>query len=52
MRYVVANTIEESNVLSRQRKKMQLAGGGFGSKHAQSTERLQSLMVRTHHDIL
>ncbi|CAO2653805.1 Nn.00g032160.m01.CDS01 [Neocucurbitaria sp. VM-36] len=29
-RYITANTVEESNVLDRQKRKLQLAGGGFG----------------------
>ncbi|KAJ4287020.1 hypothetical protein N0V90_012901 [Kalmusia sp. IMI 367209] len=29
-RYITTNTVEESNVLDRQKRKLQLAGGGFG----------------------
>ncbi|KAF6824281.1 DNA repair protein rad5 [Colletotrichum musicola] len=44
VRYIMRGTIEDSNVLSRQHKKLQLADGGFskGGK-AISDERLQSL---------
>ncbi|KAF2267626.1 hypothetical protein CC78DRAFT_511815 [Lojkania enalia] len=30
VRYITVHTIEESNVLDRQKRKLQLAGGGFG----------------------
>ena len=30
IRYVMAHTVEESNVLDRQKRKRELAGGGFG----------------------
>ncbi|KAG9233940.1 SNF2 family N-terminal domain-containing protein [Amylocarpus encephaloides] len=45
VRYIMKNTVEESNVLSRQRQKLKIASGGFTKgKGRISNERLQSLM--------
>ncbi|KAF2178005.1 hypothetical protein K469DRAFT_676470 [Zopfia rhizophila CBS 207.26] len=51
IRYIMEHTVEEvhnqqSNVLSRQRTKLQLAGGGFGKGKDAASERLQSMLVR------
>jgi SNF2 family DNA or RNA helicase len=44
MRYIMRDTVEESNVLSRQRTKLQLAGGGFGKSKDSSSEQLQAML--------
>ncbi|KAK4196327.1 SNF2 family N-terminal domain-containing protein [Triangularia verruculosa] len=45
VRYIVKETIEDSNVLSRQEAKLQLASGGFGKrKRGIPTERFQTLL--------
>ncbi|EFY98115.2 DNA repair and recombination protein RAD5C [Metarhizium robertsii ARSEF 23] len=51
VRYVVIDTIEESNILGRQRKKLQLVDGGFGKDKDMISERLRPLlnMVETHY---
>ncbi|KAL7894024.1 SNF2 family N-terminal domain-containing protein [Trichoderma sp. TUCIM 5745] len=46
IQYVMMNSVEESNVLSRQRKKLELAGGGFSKGKNMSSERFQELLVR------
>ncbi|CAI7672606.1 unnamed protein product [Penicillium manginii] len=38
VRYIMESTVEESNVLSRQRKKRQLAGGGFKKRNQENIE--------------
>lgn len=43
-RYIMKDTVEESNVLSRQRSKLQLAGGGFGKSKSASSEQLQEML--------
>ncbi|GAW19058.1 hypothetical protein ANO14919_085420 [Xylariales sp. No.14919] len=43
MRYITIDTIEESNVLFRQKRKLELAGGGFNKGKDMSSERLQAL---------
>ncbi|WKT53622.1 Helicase superfamily 1/2, ATP-binding domain [Fusarium oxysporum f. sp. vasinfectum] len=44
IRYIVKNTIEEAGVLSRQRRKIQLAGEGFAKRKDMPPETLQSLL--------
>ncbi|KAJ5090486.1 hypothetical protein N7532_009170 [Penicillium argentinense] len=44
VRYLMQGTVEESNVLSRQRTKLQLAGGGFQKRNHAGSESLQSLL--------
>ncbi|KAI9662396.1 MAG: hypothetical protein M1821_008563 [Bathelium mastoideum] len=41
-RYIMMDTVEESNVLSRQRRKLQLAGGGFSK--SSSSDEMQSML--------
>ncbi|KAI0805705.1 SNF2 family N-terminal domain-containing protein [Xylaria sp. FL0064] len=43
IRYFMIDTIEENNVLFRQRKKLELAGGGFNKRRDMPHERLQAL---------
>ncbi|KAI3335700.1 SNF2 family N-terminal domain-containing protein [Ustulina deusta] len=43
IRYVMIDTIEEKNVLFRQKKKLKLAGGGFNKGKEVPSERLQAL---------
>ncbi|KAI9167943.1 matrix-associated actin-dependent regulator [Paramyrothecium foliicola] len=44
IRYIMKDTVEDSNVLSRQRKKLDLAGGGFSQKRkTMSLEKLETL---------
>ncbi|KAI1084231.1 SNF2 family N-terminal domain-containing protein [Whalleya microplaca] len=43
MRYIMKGTIEESNVLSRQQRKLELAGGGFNKRKDMQSKRLQAL---------
>ncbi|KAI1121432.1 SNF2 family N-terminal domain-containing protein [Nemania abortiva] len=43
IRYVMAGTIEESNVLFRQQRKLELAGGGFNKGKTMSPEKAQAL---------
>ncbi|KAI1091078.1 SNF2 family N-terminal domain-containing protein [Rostrohypoxylon terebratum] len=43
MRYIVADTIEDKNVLSRQVRKLELAGGGFNKRKDMQPDRLQAL---------
>ncbi|KAI1205005.1 SNF2 family N-terminal domain-containing protein [Annulohypoxylon truncatum] len=42
-RYIMIGTIEESNILSRQQRKLELAGGGFNKRKDMQPERLQAL---------
>jgi SNF2 family DNA or RNA helicase len=45
VRYIMKNTVEESNVLSRQTHKLNLAGGGFAKgKGGIPSEIMQSVM--------
>ncbi|OQD67879.1 hypothetical protein PENPOL_c003G05250 [Penicillium polonicum] len=44
VRYIMEGTIEESNVLSRQRKKLQLTKGGFQKSDHTASDRIQSLL--------
>ncbi|KAL7933254.1 SNF2 family N-terminal domain-containing protein [Trichoderma chlorosporum] len=44
VRYVMMHTVEESNVLSRQRRKLELAGGGFSKGKDMSSERFKALL--------
>ncbi|KAF1995033.1 hypothetical protein P154DRAFT_475038 [Amniculicola lignicola CBS 123094] len=44
VRYIMEDTVEESNVLSRQRTKLQLAGSGFGRSKEASSEQLQAML--------
>ncbi|UKZ69784.1 uncharacterized protein TrAtP1_010788 [Trichoderma atroviride] len=44
IRYVMMHTVEESNVLSRQRRKLELAGGGFSKEKDMMSERFQALL--------
>ncbi|KAF2492652.1 hypothetical protein BU16DRAFT_620011 [Lophium mytilinum] len=44
IRYIMRNTIEESNVLSKQEKKRQLAGGGFRNGKTVQPEKLHALL--------
>ncbi|KAJ3454414.1 hypothetical protein MRS44_018308 [Fusarium solani] len=45
VRYIVKDTVEQADVLSRQRRKIHLAGGGFGKgKEDMPPETLQSLL--------
>ncbi|XDG06032.1 hypothetical protein ABKA04_005647 [Annulohypoxylon sp. FPYF3050] len=43
MRYIVRDTIEDKNVLSRQERKLELAGGGFNKRKDMQPDRLQAL---------
>ncbi|TDZ38462.1 DNA repair protein RAD5B [Colletotrichum spinosum] len=43
VRYVMKDTVEDSNVLSRQRRKLRLADGGFSSKRNMSADRLETI---------
>jgi len=44
IRYIMEGTVEESNVLSRQKTKLHLAGGGFGKSKDSSSEQLQAML--------
>ncbi|KAJ5870881.1 SNF2 family N-terminal domain-containing protein [Penicillium solitum] len=44
VRYIMEGTVEESNVLSRQRKKLQLTKGGFQKSDHTASDRIQSLL--------
>jgi len=44
IRYIMKNTVEESNVLSRQKKKLGLAGGGFGASRQVLLEQHQAIL--------
>lgn len=44
IRYIMKDTVEQSNVLSRQRAKLDLAGGGFGKGKDATSERLRSAL--------
>jgi SWI/SNF-related matrix-associated actin-dependent regulator of chromatin subfamily A3 len=44
IRYIMQDTVEESNVLSRQRSKLQLVGGGFGKSKNASSEQLREML--------
>ncbi|KAJ8122902.1 hypothetical protein ONZ43_g1019 [Nemania bipapillata] len=43
VRYIMIDTIEESNVLFRQKRKLELVGGGFGKGKTMSPETFQAL---------
>ncbi|KAI1451391.1 SNF2 family N-terminal domain-containing protein [Annulohypoxylon moriforme] len=43
VRYIMIGTIEESNVLSRQQRKLELAGSGFNKRKDMQPERRQAL---------
>ncbi|KAH7308435.1 SNF2 family N-terminal domain-containing protein [Stachybotrys elegans] len=43
IRYIMKGTVEESNVLSRQQRKLELAGGGFGKGRDMAPETRQAL---------
>ncbi|KAH9240166.1 hypothetical protein K456DRAFT_1826169 [Colletotrichum gloeosporioides 23] len=46
VRYIMRDTVEDSNVLSRQRRKLQLANEGFSTRRKRiSSERLETLSV-------
>ncbi|KAF2807331.1 uncharacterized protein BDZ99DRAFT_447702 [Mytilinidion resinicola] len=44
IRYIMANTIEESNILSKQERKRQLAGGGFRNGKTVQPDKLHALL--------
>ncbi|KAI4598574.1 hypothetical protein KJ359_002987 [Pestalotiopsis sp. 9143b] len=44
MRYIMIGTIEESNVLFRQKRKLELAGGGFHKGKDMQSDKFQALM--------
>ena len=44
IRYIMKNTVEESNVLSRQKKKLDLAGGGFGNSKETASGQHQAML--------
>ncbi|KAI0192372.1 P-loop containing nucleoside triphosphate hydrolase protein, partial [Xylaria flabelliformis] len=46
IRYVMKDTIEENDVLFRQQRKLELAGGGFNKGKDMPPERFQALLVR------
>ncbi|KAK7985710.1 hypothetical protein PG996_005052 [Apiospora saccharicola] len=43
IRYIIQDTIEENNVLFRQKRKLELAGGGFNRGKDTQSEKLQAL---------
>ncbi|KAJ6016750.1 hypothetical protein N7451_000129 [Penicillium sp. IBT 35674x] len=43
VRYIMKDTVEETHVVPRQRKKLQIAGGGFQKENNRNANRLQSL---------
>ncbi|KAK8123092.1 P-loop containing nucleoside triphosphate hydrolase [Apiospora sp. TS-2023a] len=43
IRYIMQDTIEENNVLFRQKRKLELAGGGFNKGKDTQSEKLQAL---------
>ena len=44
IRYTMRNTVEESTVLSRQKKKLDLVGGGFGKSKERASEQHQAML--------
>ncbi|KAJ5660825.1 uncharacterized protein N7484_000197 [Penicillium longicatenatum] len=43
VRYIMIGTVEETHVVPRQRKKLQIAGGGFQKENNRNADRLKSL---------
>ncbi|KAI9150829.1 matrix-associated actin-dependent regulator [Paramyrothecium foliicola] len=44
LRYIMKGTVEESNVLNRQKRKLELAGGGFSKEKDLTSDRFQALL--------